>query len=254
MGVSHAVTLDLWRTLVIEGPPAYPGSAGSRNHARVAGVLNALAAAGHPTDRSALEAAFERVRDDMDHAHHNGVDRTFQLWVRQIIEYVEPGRFDRLDRDSADAVTRAVDETFLVHPPMPHPAATQVLEKLAKKNLRIGLISNTGFTSGDTYRQWFQRLGWLGFFHAITFSNEAVIAKPAAGIFLSTLEELGSTPSLALHVGDSHHSDMAGARAVGMSTAWISGFDDSEPEAPPDYSLGDLSELPAAVDKWLANE
>ena len=252
MAGARAITLDLWRTLVIEEPSTRNSSGRARNDRRIEGVSTALAAAGSPVERSVLEAAFRRVRDDIDHAHHNGVDRTFPLWVRQVIEYAEPGSFDRLDASHSDAVLHAVDDPFLAHPPEPHPAARNVLDELSGRNVRIALISNTGFTSGDTYRRWFNWIGWLGYFDVITFSNEVGMAKPTDAIFLSTLKELGAAPEDSIHVGDSHHSDIDGARAVGMSTAWISGFDESRPEVRPDYSLDDLAQLPAVIDRWLA--
>ncbi len=245
----NVVTLDLWLTLITEQPTISRDGA-DRNEIRLSRVMDAMAAAGHPVEEDELEASFKRVREDMDHAHHNGVDRTFPLWVRQIIDYTIPGIFDTLPDGAADEIIAAVDEPFIAAPPASHPAATEVLSALAGAGLRLALISNTGFTSGDIYRQWFDDLGWLDRFEVTTFSNEAAVAKPTASIFTSTLDEMNARPEHALHVGDNLFSDIAGAHRVGMSTAWISGYDSQKPEVEPDYVLEDLTDLPAAVARW----
>ena len=251
MSNQRAVTLDLWLTLITEMPPV-PGDRDiSRNALRLEGAVIALADAGHSVSADDLDAAFKRVRLDMDHAHRNGVDRTFDLWVRQVVEYAAPGVFDKLPDDKANAILNAVDDPFLQYPPVIHSSATEVVRNLGERGLKVALISNTGFTSGDAYRTWFVDLGWEGLFDVIAFSNEVNMAKPTGAIFTDTLEELGVAPADSLHVGDSLHSDIAGAHAQGMSTAWISGYDESEPAAPPDYTLADLSELPAVVSEWL---
>jgi putative hydrolase of the HAD superfamily len=251
MGEQRAVTLDLWLTLITEMPPV-PGDRDiSRNELRLENAVAALTDAGHSVTADDLDAAFKRVRQDMDHAHWNGVDRTFDLWVRQVVEYAAPGVFDKLPDDDANAVLGAVDDPFLQYPPIIHSSATEVVRELGERGLKVALISNTGFTSGTAYRKWFIDLGWEGLFDVIAFSNEVNMAKPTGAIFTDTLEELGVPPADALHVGDSLHSDVAGAHAQGMSTVWISGYDKSEPAIQPDFTIADLSELPATVKEWL---
>ena len=243
------VTLDLWLTLITEQAPAISEGL-DRNVKRRSGVIDAMAAAGHPVTEDEVKAAFGRVRDDMDHAHANGVDRTFPLWVRQVIDYMKPGLFDTLPDEAVGEITAAVDRPFLTAPPIAHPAALDVMNPLIAAGFRLALISNTGLTSGDIYREWFTDIGWLDRFEVMTFSNEAAMAKPTATIFTGTLAEMNALPEQALHVGDNLSSDIAGANNVGMSTAWIRGYDEREAEVRPDYSLEDLSDLPAAAERW----
>ncbi|MCH7738866.1 MAG: HAD-IA family hydrolase [Chloroflexi bacterium] len=245
----NVVTLDLWLTLITEQAFTSRGGVG-RSRERLSRVMDALASAGHPVDEDELEASFKRVQEDIDHAHANGVDRTFPLWVRQIIDYTLPGVFDTLSDEAAGEIISAVDEPFLAAPPVAHPKAGEVLSALTEAGLRLALISNTGFTSGDIYRRWFDDIGWRDRFEVTTFSNEAAVAKPTASIFTSTLAEMNALPEQALHVGDNLLSDIAGAHRVGMCTAWISGYDSREPEVEPDYVLEDLADLPAVVERW----
>ena len=247
--VRNIVTLDLWLTPITE--QAFTSKAGvDRSRLRLDGVMAAMAAAGHPINEDRLEASFKRTREDMDHAHANGVDRTFPHWVRQIVDYTLPGVFDTLSDEEVDEIIAAVDEPFLAAPPAAHPKAGEVLSALTGAGLRVALISNTGFTSGDIYRRWFDDMGWRDSFEVTTFSNEAAVAKPTASIFTSTLAEMNARPKNALHVGDNLLSDIAGAHRAGMSTAWISGYDFREAEVKPDYVLKDLTDLPAVVERW----
>ena len=45
--------------------------------------------------------------------------------------------------------------------------------------------------------------------------------KPEEAIFRRALDELNISADRVLHVGDSLHSDIAGASAMGISAAWI---------------------------------
>ena len=249
-GTRDTVTLDLWLTLIAEIPASRAVAATGRNEGRVGQISAAMAAAGHPVSDDDITAAFAAARVDMDHAHRNGVDRTFELWIRQVIDYIQPGLFDQLSDDLAGPIIAAADEPFLVSPPSVHPSALEILQYLKASGLKVALISNTGFTSASVYRRWFAELGWLDYFDVTTFSNEAAVAKPTRAIFEDTLSEMQSLATNALHVGDQLHSDVMGAHRAGMSTVWIKGYDSSDPEVQPDYTVDDLSELPGIVDRW----
>lgn len=252
MATPRAVTLDLWRTLIVDDPSIDAGVGADRNSLRIDRLADVLRSAGNEVPRGELEAAFQRVRDDTDHAHLNGVDRTFHLWVRQIVEYAAPRLLGRLSEDQTEAALRAVDEPFLEHPPSVHPDTGEILDRLIGHGLRIALISNTGFTSGEIYVRWFEQLGLADYFSAFTFSNEVAVAKPTAAIFESTLDQLGVAAGNALHVGDNLQSDVAGAHRVGMSTVWLRIGDNTAEDALADYTISDLAELPEVVERWLA--
>ncbi len=252
MDQSRAVTLDLWRTLIAEEPSIERGNGGDRNAYRVQLLSEALSDAGHAVDQGAIQEAFARIRDDMDMAHRNGVDRVYRVWVRDLVEYAAPGIFDRFPEEVAQRLLRAVDEPFMRFPPAPHRAAASILQDLAGFAVRVALISNTGFTSAEMYRRWFRSLGWLEYFDVTTFSNEAAVAKPTPAIFLTTLEDLEVAPANALHVGDSLHNDVTGACQAGLRSVWLKGGDPSEGRCEPDFVIDDLSELPGVVRQWLA--
>jgi len=57
--------------------------------------------------------------------------------------------------------------------------------------------------------------------HHVVSSERARCYKPAPGIFEHALKVTGWRVDRVLHVGDSLHSDVAGAHAAGLKAAWV---------------------------------
>ncbi len=58
-------------------------------------------------------------------------------------------------------------------------------------------------------------------FDAVVSSEAVRCYKPDTGIFRHALNVMGVAPARAMHIGDSLHSDIGGASATGIATAWI---------------------------------
>lgn len=86
-------------------------------------------------------------------------------------------------------------------------------------------------------------------FDAVLSSEEARCYKPDGGIFKRAAELLGVDPRRCIHVGDSLHSDVHGAKQVGITTAWLQRVsrihDIGTAEA--DHVIADLSHLPRVL-------
>ncbi|MFH0981407.1 MAG: HAD family hydrolase, partial [Planctomycetota bacterium] len=82
-------------------------------------------------------------------------------------------------------------------------------------------------------------------FHRVVTSEDARSYKPHPTIFQKALAEMGVSPGHVMHVGDSLHSDVGGARPLGIATTWICReeriFDVGE--AYPDHKISSLLEL-----------
>jgi putative hydrolase of the HAD superfamily len=116
------------------------------------------------------------------------------------------------------------------------PQAAMVVERLREMGLQVGLISNFDYRI-------YQILDGLGLrkrFDSITISSEAGWAKPAAEVFRVALDRHLLQPAQAIHVGDSEHLDVAGARAAGLTALLLR--PDHGAEAP-----GCVSSLDAVV-------
>ncbi len=92
------------------------------------------------------------------------------------------------------------------------------LRGLSARNLPWGIVTNGSSTQYDKAR----RIGVLDGASCFIVSEEVGVAKPAQRIFNIALHELGApNPQNVLFVGDNPVADIAGAKSVGMETAWI---------------------------------
>ncbi len=99
----------------------------------------------------------------------------------------------------------------------------------------------------DTY------IGELSIVRAIedaTGATATIVGKPLPGIFIETARSLGVEPAEAVMVGDNRDSDIAGARAAGMTTVLVQRdphniveFDSRGMDTTPDIVVNDLREL-----------
>jgi putative hydrolase of the HAD superfamily len=84
----------------------------------------------------------------------------------------------------------------------------------------VGLVTNGGEDSQTTK---LEALGIRDSFDTAVFVDprNGVEPKPHPAPFERALDSLGAKPEHTLHVGDSLHSDVAGANAMGIDSVWI---------------------------------
>jgi 2-haloacid dehalogenase len=114
------------------------------------------------------------------------------------------------------------------------------LEALAGIDLPICCVSNA---DTEDIRAATQRYGLR--FDALITSEDARCYKPDPHIFEKALEAVGVSPQRSMHVGDSLHSDISGAAALGIATAWVCRDDRifDAGECVPDHKIVSLMEL-----------
>ena len=113
---------------------------------------------------------------------------------------------------------------------------------LLKGRLLLGLITNG---ASDTQRE---RLGWFDLkrhFDVIVISGEVGVAKPDPAIFGLALDNLAISEDQAWYVGDSLRTDMAGAKAAGLTAVWLNrhGSKRTAGDPEPDLEIESLTEL-----------
>ncbi len=251
--MNAAVTFDLWQTLVFEAD----GSATSmvRREARSELTVQRLSQLGVELDLSLAIETFNALSNEITAGHDHGHDAPYEDWIKILVDRLAPGLATRIGSTEIVHIGKLVDQTFLDTPPKLLDGTKELLGELRNRGLKIGLISNTGLTSPQTYSEWFGQHGILEGFDFLAFSNGQSVAKPDAEIFEITLANLGVNAKRSLHVGDNMHTDVAGAAAIGMSTVWVRGGTNSPVETTikPNYTVDSAIELPAIVDEWLAS-
>jgi len=113
--------------------------------------------------------------------------------------------------------------------------------------VRLGIVCDIGLTPSLVVRELLDRHSLLELFDDTTFSDEVGHYKPARPIFEHALQRLGDVnPERAAHVGDRRRTDVAGARAMGMTAVRYNGaYEDDAVSAPEaDIVLAELAKLP----------
>jgi HAD superfamily hydrolase (TIGR01509 family) len=124
--------------------------------------------------------------------------------------------------------------------------ARETIGALRARGLHVGIVSNI---DDDYLLPMLARCGLAEELDAWTSSEQAASCKPSPGIYQVALEKAGAAPEQVLFVGDSREQDIAGARALGMTTALIVEPDSPPPgsgtlpSAEPHHEIESLSEL-----------
>ena len=177
-----------------------------------------------------------------------GEQQTFGAdeWLRRFLEELN---VTLPELTFVQAVKNMVDVAAQVALPVAEVVA--VLPRLAR-HYRLGLVSDTGIIPGEGLRALLERDGLLGYFSALTFSDEFGRSKPYPAVFSTTLALLDTPPQQAVHIGDLRYTDIGGAQSVGMRTIRYAGVrDDDTPFCPDaDAVIYSYSELEPLLETW----
>lgn len=227
----EAVTFDYWDTLMyVEGEALRDG--------RLAVVAELLA----DIPLATLQEA------------HLGAFRRYQSSWRANRQFCAPDAIDHMltvlglgDQGDRQGLIEAFSVGGLQTDLRPAAGIRECLEALRAAGVGLGIVCDVGLTPSSVLLAHLDRQGLLGYFDSWSFSDEVGVYKPDPAIFTHALAGLGGVPSTcAAHVGDRRRTDVAGARASGMTAVRYTGiFDDSaadEPDAP--VVIGSYDRLP----------
>jgi putative hydrolase of the HAD superfamily len=246
------VTFDLWNTLVVNNPPDME----KYRRRRVENIWRILEENGSKIAPAELLEAYLKGLDKCKESWRKNVDLSTEEQLNVFFDFLNhPFPKDKLQHLLPDLIEAYVSP-ILADPPELVPGGKEVLAELKKGAYKIGLICNTGTTPGTTIRKLLKRFGMMDFFDVTTFSNELKIRKPDPRIFQETLDRLKSDPHDSMHVGDLISVDVLGAKNVGMTAVLLKSnlmsyddiFPDCDQEIPPDYSIGELTDLKLVLD------
>jgi putative hydrolase of the HAD superfamily len=232
-----AVTFDFWETLVRT-------SGGDTRAARGRAVTEALGRHGQEVDAEALELAFEQafvLFNDawMANRQVTAVDAGELVIDRLGLELTPTQRAEVVAAFASGAAGLDMELTGHIE---------ETLVALKEREIRLGIICDVGLTPSPVLRGYLAAHGVLDLFDHWSFSDEVGCYKPARQIFDHALVGLGGVaPTRAAHVGDLRRTDIAGARAIGMTAVRYRGANDDGdagvelPEG--DHVIADHAEL-----------
>lgn len=235
-----AITFDFWNTLYKAAPYAHP--------LRRRFLFEVFAKHQIDVTTEQVDAAEEVARTAWNRVWREDY-RTPPAaeWVRWMLDEL----LIQLPPEDFNALADYFDRSLLEADPGPAliDGAAETVQRLAG-HYRLGIISDSGLSTGKTLREFLKRDGLLECFTCTTFSNEVGVSKPHRRIFDYTLERLGAQPYEAVHVGDLTHSDIAGAKSVGMfAVRMAANYDDPNRAVAPDAVLYSYREL----EDWLVH-
>ena len=233
-----AITFDFWGTLY--------SSARSNNSNRGTILQNAIQQAGlAPISEEIMQDAIKASWGEWvwvwENEHRTWgagewLDTMEKLLGVQLTKSVHPQVLKELEEVVLDGNTRPIN------------GIVELIPELAKE-YRLGIISDTGISSGKTLSKLLEREGLLRYFSSLIFSDELGSSKPAAQPFQAALLGLGVQPQQAVHVGDLRRTDVAGANNSGMWSIRFTGYQDDPREEFGEASivLADYADMPAAL-------
>lgn len=222
-GRFDAVTFDYWNTLIWEDP----GHLSGRRKDAWAGLLEE---AGFAMERSLLDAVFARSWER--YVEHWTANQQYQS-ARAAEELVERLGFEvpvGVRKSLVDAFSDSSRDAEL------HLTSNVVetLRVLKEAGVRLGIICDVGMTPSVVLREVLDRHGVLGLFDHWSFSDEVGHYKPSPIIFEHALGGLGVAAGRTVHVGDIRRTDVAGARAMGMTAVRYTGISDDTTQREPE--------------------
>jgi putative hydrolase of the HAD superfamily len=200
----------------------------------------------------------ERPMDELRQAYRGAMARVMLDWAARPY-YLHRDLFTEahvsflrslgVEAQADDPDVRFSEQRVLGEPEIaPREDAATTLAALRERGLHVQIVSNIDVDQLDAV---WPRLDLGALVDAITTSEEARSCKPDPGIFRIALEKAGNPdPTSVVFVGDSVLHDVAGAKALGMTSVLIG--DPPPSRAPehlvPHHVIENLSELLALVE------
>jgi len=158
-----------------------------------------------------------------------------------------------------DSFFTIITNAFVKLNPLLVPKIKQAIRYVRDQHLKMGIISNTGLTGGESLRKILIRYNLLQFFETTIFSDEAEALKPNPKIFDLISTKFNLNPSEIVHIGDTIDTDIAGARKSGFHEGilFLGVYDDRYQSRPleeafreyhPRYVIDDYTDFPSVLD------
>jgi len=208
-----AISFDFWNTLYYDHQIMY-----DRYNKRINHLKEALLRNGYDGELD-VEGSFKYCWEHFDKIW-KGEQRT--LSSRELLITGCDWLNVKLPEDDIKSISIYFEEVLLEHPPVLFEGVKEIIPELAKK-FKLGITSDTAYTSGRVLRKLLEKDGMLKYFSAFTFSDEIAHSKPHAGAFQSTIKQLETKPEVTIHVGDNEDTDIKGAKEAGMKAVMFKG-------------------------------
>ncbi|HEV2119403.1 MAG TPA: HAD family hydrolase [Candidatus Bathyarchaeia archaeon] len=166
-----------------------------------------------PSDLFRIYKQGYKVNEAFRSKHH--VEIPIQAWMVQLLRRALGEEPDDLTEEATKIIISARAENAMVFPD-----SKRLLERLSKRRIKLGIISNV--SSHEVAVEILRKVGLLDYFRTVVTSAFVGIRKPDPGIFLYALTQFKLQPREAVIVGDSERHDVWGGTITGMKTVLVS--------------------------------
>ncbi len=212
-----AITIDFWNTLYNSAN----GQARARDRAVV--IRSELTRLGVAATDQELEQAQARA---WEHFNRVWLQEQRTLLTADLVKFYLKQLHTIGDEQALDAICRTFADGILRHPPEPLGGAQHVIGDLARL-YPLSLISDTAFSPGRVLKQVMDQHGLAQHFHSYSFSDETGVSKPHPQAFHTVLQAMNISPAECVHIGDIEHTDIKGAKELGMRAILFRGDSNS---------------------------
>ena len=237
----QALTIDFWNTIVVA-----QANGKARQAQRAAFVQQAVKPLRPSLTDAELHDAFKQAFQSFDHQWRT-VCRT--MGAADLLRYIWKALDVAVTDEVHEAGTRVFEDGILYDRPALAQGVQDALAWAAER-FRLGIISDTMFSPGRVIRTWLAQEGLADYFDTMVFSDEVGCSKPDPRMFKVALTDLQAAPEHTAHIGDLRHTDVAGARHMGLRAIQYTGVQEDEtPEPVPHLVLTRWMDLPTLLDK-----
>lgn len=187
---------------------------------------------------AATDAAFRKV----------WYDHSFTWSVSERLEVVLKGLGRTLPEEEMAELVRLHEEMEFEIQPDLAPGIVEAIKELHGK-YKLGVISDTIFSSGRVLRKLLQANDIEQYFDVFIFSDEAGCSKPDSRTFIAAAKGLGVDITKIVHVGDRDTKDIKGPQNLGAKGIYTTVVNDrGSSDTSADAICRDYADLPGLVD------
>ena len=192
MSKLSVVTLDLWQTLILDD-----GVIGQKRESlRISRISSIFEDYDEDFTIDQIRRAYLKGLAVCVKIRKSERDVSFKEQVRIFARALDPTLYTRLDSATISCIEDAYDEPFWEFPTLIHEDAVSVLTLLKKKGFKLGLVSNTGPTSGGLIQRFLTSRGLDVFFDVMrSIAVIAITCDPSAMSFFPAFPPLAFSNS-----------------------------------------------------------
>ncbi len=221
-----AVTFDFWQTLIFESE----GTSSMRSTNRCQNITRTLNRFGFGVSLRRVTSAVEETINELLKIWDENKDVTHRDQLQSVVKYALGGEV-KLKEEWVAELSSAYMSSLFEMPPYLNPDAKKTLQWFQKRDMRIGLVCNTGITPGFALRRFLSQMGIAKYFDSMIFSDEVCIRKPDPRIFSLAAKELKTKPCEIVHIGDNLKADVWGAKNAGFRAIHFSSEEGRDKQA-----------------------